>query len=461
MNTTEYGYNVNQPGFSEYPRFTITNESLTKQAIIEDVILNERHPLYATDGSNIGLAQVRYIPDDAGVTNDGAGLNWALPMDSSVKEFPLLNEVVLVHVITGRLFYSRRLNVTNKLAQCAWPALAVGSNTEISSANRSQNAVMAAQGGDTYTPQTNEPIKQLGDSFIENPNVQPVRSCEGDSVIYGRYGNLIRLGSSLWSNPDTQNPQPNILIVAGQTPVAESSTGKTITPYSLVYEDVNENISSIWMVSDEEVRFRSATQNSQATNKANLRSSEITRLDPHYTGAQIFINSDRLILNSKQNEISLFSKSEINLSSIGSITLDSERSVYLTSNVDIILDSMDDILLTGKTISLSARENLSHKTSGNYSILGKKIFIGTANDVSEPMVLGASLSSFLQKLIDIFTTNLPTATAVITTAPGIAPVQFVSLIAALKALQLTQLGITPQSAVFNSTDNFVTKRNQQ
>jgi len=73
------------------------------------------------------------------------------------------------------------------------------------------------------------------------------------------------------------------------------------------------------------------------------------------------------------------------------------------------------------------------------------------------MVLGASLASFLGKLIDIFTTQLPLTTVVTPVGPGTAV--FLPVITGLKALQLSQLGLVPQSAVFNSTDNFVTKNN--
>lgn len=456
---TSYNIDVNQLGASQYPRITIFQESPYKDAIVEDVILNETHPDYSPDGSNVGLIQVRFIPDDRGVSKEN--LNWASPLESSIREYPLKNELVIVFYSVGRLFYTRRLNVTNKITNNSWPALSSGLNTTVSTTNRSEAAVIASRGGDTYSPQSNQQISQLGSEFKDNPLAQMVRPNEGDLIIYGRFGNLIRFGSSLISNPQTapQEPQPNILMTVGQTKVLETSTGQNAGVFSLIYEDINENKSAFWMVADQEVEFEAATQRSATRQKAHLRSSEITKTTPHYVGAQIFVNSDRVILNSKVNEISLFSKSEINLSAIKSVTVDTEKSVFLTANEDITVDASGDVFISGVNIALSAKNNLSYKTSGNYSILGKKIFIGTSNNPSEPMVLGASLSVFLQRLIDIFATQLPTATAVISTAPGVAPVQFTTLIAALKLLKETQLGTTPQSAVFNSADNFTTKNN--
>lgn len=449
-----YGVDINQLGASEFPRFSISQPSPYADGLVEDIILNEAHPQYATDGSNIGDILVRMIPDDRGVPKER--LNWASPLESNIQNLPLKNETVLIFYSFGRLYYTRPVNTTKKITESSWPGLSQRfSPTPVT--QKSDSAQLAAQGGPSYQPsEPSEPFT-LGSEFKENSTARRVRPNEGDVILQGRFGNVVRFGSTLFSNPVSQNPQPNLLITVGQnsTPVATSTSVNQ--QYSLVYEDINQDKNSIWIVTDETVDFGAATAKSTSTNKAHLRSSEIPKVMPYYTGAQIFINSDRLILNSKKNEISLFSNTEINFSALRSITVDSESSVFVTANSDINLVATDDLFLQGKNISLSATNNLSYKTSGNYSILGKKIFIGTANDPSEPMVLGASLSSFLQKLIDVFTTQLPLTTVITPTGPG--SVVFAPLIVGLKALQASQLGLTPQSAVFNSRDNFITKIN--
>lgn len=449
-----YGVDINQLGASESPRFSISQPSPYADGLVEDIILNETHPKYAVDGSNIGDILVRIIPDDRGVPKER--LNWASPLESNIQNLPLKNETVIIFYSFGKLYYSRPINTTKKITESSWPGLSQRfSPTEVG--EKSNSAQLAAQGGPSYQPsEPSEPFT-LGSEFKENTTARRVRPNEGDVILQGRFGNVVRFGSTLFSNPVSQNPQPNLLITVGQNPNPIATSTSVNQQYSLVYEDINQDKNSIWIVTDEIVNFGAATANSTAKNKAHLRSSEIPRVMPYYTGAQIFVNSDRVILNSKKNEISLFSSTEINLSALKSITVDSESSVFLTANADINLVAGDDLFLQGKSISLTATNNLSYKTSGNYSILGKKIFIGTSNDVTEPMVLGASLSSFLQKLIDVFTTQLPLSTVVTPAGPG--TVLFAPLIVGLKALQLSQLGVTPQSAVFNSRDNFITKTN--
>jgi hypothetical protein len=224
---------------------------------------------------------------------------------------------------------------------------------------------------------------------------------------------------------------------------------------------------------------------SSAEVKAHLLSSP--RKTSKYDGAQIFINSDRVILNSKVNEISLFSKKEINLSSIGAITLDAENSIFLTSlgatsNIQIKADNI--LSLRAKKITIKADENLSYEVPGDYIIQGKRIFIGGYATGMEPLVLGNKLASYLTALVTninslngvvarllqpaSFLVTLP-GTPVVT--PGTPPVPLAAVptpATAALAGQLTSIATTlsallagakPTTAVFNSKDNFTLERN--
>ncbi len=95
--------------------FAVTQPTPYQDGLVEDVILNELHPQYAADGSNVGMVQVRFIPGDRDVPKEK--LNWAAPIDSSIREYPLKNELVLVFYSLGRLFYTRRINSTNKTTE--------------------------------------------------------------------------------------------------------------------------------------------------------------------------------------------------------------------------------------------------------------------------------------------------------------------------------------------------------
>lgn len=441
-----YNLDINQLGTSAFPRFSINQPAPYKDGLVEDVILNERHPEYSVDyGSNIGMVQVRMIPDDRGVPKNE--LNWAMPLDSTIREYPLKNEMVMVFYSIGRLFYTRRININNKITENSWPGLSKQFSPRSTNTNRTQDIVSAAQGGPTYRPWGSRQSIALGDEFAENPTAKMVRPNEGDTIIQGRYGNVIRFGSSLFSNPVTPTPQPNLLFTVGMDGSKVTST-RNNSPYSLVYEDINKDKSCIWMVTDEKIVLNPATLGSVA-HLRNTDTSDATK----YTGAQIFINSDRVILNSKRNEISLFSKKEINLSALQSITIDSAKSVSISAEKDIEITTPEDIVLNARSVVINSPNDITHGTSGNYIISGTKIFIGSDGDESQPMVLGGELATWLTKLIRAL------STATVLTATG--PAFFNPTVTVVLTDLLKDLGLpgTPQSAIFNSTSNFTSKTN--
>lgn len=408
-----YGVDINQLGASEFPRFSISQPSPYADGLVEDIILNETHPQYAVDGSNIGDILVRMIPDDRGVPKER--LNWASPLESNIQNLPLKNETVLIFYSFGKLYYTRSVNTTKKITESSWPGLSQRFSP-IPTNQKSDSAQLAAQGGPSYQPsEPTEPFT-LGNEFKENINNIRVRSSEGDVILQSRFGSVIRFGSSLFSNPTTVNPQPNLLITVGQGTPTELST-PSVTPFSLTYESVNNDQNSIWITTDETVPFLAATAKSTSDRKAHLRSVETPT--SRYSGVQVIVNSDRLVLNSKKNEISLFANTQINLSSLGGLTLDTEKSIYLTAN-NII------------------------------SISGEKIFIGSEG-ATEPMVLGNQLATFLEELISTFSSSTG---AVISSAPG-TPAPFSPALIA----QLTKLKSKLSTPQFNSQDNFVSKQN--
>jgi hypothetical protein len=452
--TYPIGFDINNPGASEQTRYANTDIKYAKDAIVVDVILNEKHPEYIKrQGACVGDILVRMLPEQQ-VETDLNKLNWVSPEEVSIIDYPLKYEMVSVYFKGGKLRYSRRLNLTRTIAESSSPQVIgrfISQKTSMSSTDMS----LRAQGVSVkQTEDLSDDTKVIG--LFANLAVRPLRVCDGDFIVQGRFGNSIRMGSSLVSNPDVETPKPNILISAGQwqSPVSLSTT--STSPYAATYEYINEDKSLIWLVTDETIHFKPSTRYSQASSKAHLRSSGIERGETPYTGAQIFINSDRVLINSKVNEVSLFSNTEINLSSIRSITLDTEESVFITANNDITLDSTDDIFVTGSTISFDSSNDISHKARGNYSILGQKIFIGTTNDVSQPMVLGGELSSWLNDMLDV----VKILVQVSTVASGLAtnPAQ-AALVAANLLSLTTKLGApgVPQSATFNSKVAYVSQ----
>ena len=442
MSTKAYNVDITQLGTSQAPRFSFSTDAPYKDGLIEDIILNESHPEYSKDfGTNIGMARIRLIPDDRGVPKEQ--LNWMMPLDTTIREYPLKNELVLVFYSLGRMFYTRRINATNKITESSWPGLSGKFSPPQPSGNKAEDIRLAAQGGPAYKPWANTQSDTLGYEFVENPTSRMVRPNEGDTIIQGRFGNVVRFGSSLFSNPITRNPQPNLLITVGMS-VSKSLSTNNPSPYSLVYEDINKDSSCIWMVTDEKIILEPATIDS----KAHLRTSE-TSDSTKYTGSQVIINSNRVLLNSKLNEISLFSKKEINLSAVEHITIDAGKKVMVSAEQDIELTTPTDIVLNARSVVINSPNDIVQGTSGNYVISGKKIFIGTAGDESQPMVLGGALAKWLQDLMSALSVDLVKSFITLNPTP------FAQKLITLRA----ELGIDPRSAKFNSISNFTTREN--
>jgi len=442
---TIYGQDVNNPGASKYPRFAVSRETEVKDALIIDIVLNEDHPRYAQNGGNVGEALTKFVGEDDSITN------WALPEDTVVQQYPLVGEVVSIRYSGQLPFYSKKINVTNKVTDGVSSTLvstvARDLTTDSPNVNVSENYRLSAR--EVRAGNLKKSTSEILKSNIVFPKVHGLRANEGDTIVQGRFGNTLRFGSSLFTYPGTVVPSPNILISVGQYELpGDTSTGNVETPYSLVYEDVNRDKSSIWMVSNEEVRINPATNGTPV----HLRGSEIQRNMPYYTGAQIFINSDRLVLNSKRNEISLFAKTEINLSALKAITISSGDTVFISSDAEVQIEAKDDIFLKASNVSIKVSNNLDLSTKGAYSILGEKIFIGAAGDTTQPMVLGGTLSLWLQNLMDLFIDELPKSFATLNPTP------FLLEVARLRTMLGTPL--TPQSAVFNSKHNFTAKENK-
>lgn len=477
--STSFGHDVNNPAASG-TRGSINIPDAYFTAIVEDIIINNKNGKvlkYNADGSNLGQAKVRFIPADQNTPI--TELNDAYPLDVNIQGFPLRGEQVLVFKASGTLFYMR-LAVKRKLTENR-TSTSQRKFSELKVNDSSARQLSAATGvPSNYTSPVESEIDT--DRFIINSNARPVRSYVGDILLQGRYGNIIRMGSSTFKNPNVVLPKPNILLTAGSWSTPASLSTEEITPYSLTEENINNDKCSIWMVSDQDIPFLPATVDSVS----HLLSSTTKTVD--YIGAQIFISSDRVILNSKKNEISLFSKNEINLSSQGAITLDTETDIFLRSFSAINIHSNGSLYLKGKSIEMEASDNLTYRTDGDYGISGTRIFIGKYGDTTQPMVLGTNLANFISTLLQNVTRlsgavsslaagieTLSSTGAYNSASPGspIVPTGATSVQGVAQSvkqniqntvnpeLQALASGVTsPTGAIFNSADNFVSKTNK-
>lgn len=463
-----FGSNLNHPGSGE-GQGSISIPISYFTGLVEDVIYTNKPGntlQYNADGSNLGEILVRLLPSQWGTPK--TELSTATPVNYNIQDFPLVGEKVLVFKDGVTLYYTRLATRKKITENRDITAQRTYGNTRTSEENAVDSRQLAGEG--VPTNYTTEEITNSTNTFVENASVRGVRPYEGDIIYQGRYGNIIRFGSSKFQNADVIIPQPNIFLTAGLNKTPKKVTTTEITPYSLQEEDINNDKSSIWMVVDQDIAFVPITGMDGQT------SVNYQNPTTNYTGPQIFINSDRVILNSKKNEISLFAKTQINLNSFGSISLRTDENIVINAIRDIEIVATRALTLKAADLTLLGSKNLSVRTAGDYGISGQRIFIGTYGDATQPMVCGTNLGIFMGNLLsNLITLNTAlgglatAASTAVGTAPGapLGPLNAAgaSLATAIGTVQTTlallfagtafTAPIPGKGAIFNSKSNFV------
>ena len=187
---------------------------------------------------------------------------------------------------------------------------------------------------------------------------------------------------------------PNIILRTGQGKDIEKTDATKDSIFGLILEDINKDASSIWMTADQNVPFEPITINAGSFNRS------MQAPPQKYGGAQIIMNSDSIVLDSKKTHISLYSNEEIYLNSFKNTAIDTDSSIILTANLDIELKSSRRIdVQADSDVTIISGNDMSMVGMGTMSLLAKKIYLGSSTNDAEPTVGGTSLSMFLARLI--------------------------------------------------------------
>ena len=250
----------------------------------------------------------------------------AFPFNSNIQDYPLIGE--LVHIISLPSPGTQLKNTVNKSYYTGVINLFN---------NNQQNSPL----GNT-----------LGLTFIEKKDVRTLLPFEGDRTYQGRKGNGLRFSSTVkyhanlneWSSIGNDGDPITILTNGYVT----SDTG-SLSPN---IEEINKEMSSIYMTS---------------TQLIPLTPDRIDTLNPitqpfppnKYTnGSQIILNSDRITLNSKKDEVMIFAKTNIEISTNNIINLNAGSRVHLNTKYVFLGTKKDGtvptepLLLGNKTVQL-------------------------------------------------------------------------------------------------------------
>lgn len=353
------------------------------------VITTENTPtkeLFENNGGFNGIGTIFYLDYDQSKDATNVDLSTckpAKPFYANIQDYPLVGELVL-------------LTDSPAAAAQALP-------------NASQKYYLGTINIWNNNQHNSPSTDSLGKTFSENADIRNLLSFEGDRIYQGRKGNGIRFGSTVTSHSNVsewssvgKNGDPITILVNGYI----TTDKKSLTPN---IEEINKELSSIYMTSTQKIPLKPGAL---ITNPV---LSSI--LPPNYTNPQIILNSDRITLNSKKDDIVLISSGFIEL------------------NTDSI-------------INLNA---------GGYThINSPKISLGTKKDgtiADEPLLLGNKTKDLLTQLMSIIE-ELSNGLASAVSPPQGSPLigintAGVSAVGKLEALQKQLKNIT-------STNNFTT-----
>jgi len=258
-----------------------SNTSGLVAARVLDVILDINHPKAKELGEYDAIGTIFFsILDKNDHYQNKNSSDHAKPLFSYIKDYPLINEVVLILSANDKgiydkkssksFYYLSQINIWNHPHHNALPTSKALEDEPTS------NDYQKRDNGITRKVTDGSTDINLGKYFKEELNIKPLLPYEGDMILEGRFGNSIRFGSTnrgdsipeknqnQWSKTgETGDP---ITIIRNGQKIEEDSEGWIPTT-----ENSNEDSSAIYMTSNQQITgFTPASLNNQSFG-ANLK----------------------------------------------------------------------------------------------------------------------------------------------------------------------------------------------
>jgi hypothetical protein len=317
------------------------------------IVLDETHPRFKELGEWNGLGTIEYTLVDQPVPPNQI-YPTAKPYDPSVRNFPLINEIVLISPLPSTnigdfstsktSYYISIVGLWNHPHHNAFPQ-----NSNILPPSQQKDYTQTELGSvRRVTDQSTEIF--LGRTFVERGNIHPLLPFEGDRILEGRWGNSIRFGSTVTGSINTwsstgQNGDPITIIRNGQGNQTDEGWIPTI-------EDINNDDSSIYLTSTQKIPLQSqAVELNQYFSYPD--NGKPTNPD-EYAGKQVILNSGRLVFNTTQDHLLLSSQKSIGFTAVESINFDTTNDIILQAG-GVYLGSKnatEQVLLGNTTVQL-------------------------------------------------------------------------------------------------------------
>ncbi len=289
-----------------------------------------------SDPSRLYTIQCKFLNSDS--SNSPTDLIQARALNANIKQIPIKGEVVFVckaptpyHSGAGygrEYYYTTAISIRSSVHHNGLP----GANKVIlddrTNAEKSSDASLGLTNKLTDRTDVKETIDP---TFPERLDVFPIQPYSGDIIIEGRWGQSIRLGSTVDTRRRYQkNPSWGIGTGATGNPITIISNGtnpksneKTYNQFHI--ETPDEDDASIWLTSGQSVKFTPAS-----TYTPSIFDKEIGLFRKNvFGGNQIILASDRIIMNANKQEIVGFAKEGIGFATEKTLALNAKNIVEL------------------------------------------------------------------------------------------------------------------------------------
>jgi hypothetical protein len=360
---------------------------------IKSIVLDESHPRFKELGEWNGLGIIEYEAIDNPIASSPP-LPIARPLMSNNKSLPLINEIVFLlslpntgigeFTTSNDNYYLTTVALWNHPHHNAYPTQPSGLPPS------QQKDYIQSQIGNVRRVTDQSTEINLGKTFKERSNIHPLLPFEGDTIYEGRWGNSIRMGSTVPNTPNNwssigQSGDPLTILRNGQGNQSDEGWIPTV-------EDINNDDSSIYLTSTQQIPLNPAS--SDYTSYSSTPPESLQK----YSGKQIILSSGRLVFNTTNDHLLLSSNKSINLNALGGVNID----------------------------------------TNTFTVQSINVYLGSKN-ATEPLLLGNQTVNLINQLISTLSSFATVCSTLVSTPPGtpLAPLNIAStqLVSSLNALK--------------------------
>ncbi len=277
--------------------------------LLEEGINEEEKEKFANNGewAGIGTIWFKSVIDPVGEEENRTVGRKAFPYFPNYKHYPLLGEIVPIIFLPPPTigiestldtipYYLPPTNIWNTTHHNSYPYLPGLPPSQ-------QKTYDQSQAGSFNKIANSSTQALLGKTFIEKENIRDLLPFEGDVIMEGRWGNTLRLGSTVTSrsNPWSSSGKcgdPLIILRNRQ------NLNNTTPKQQPEIEDINLEGSSVYLTSTQAIPIQTPTaEKTHNSGKSSYHKFYPIPPSKYSEGTQAIISGDRVVINAKKDHV--------------------------------------------------------------------------------------------------------------------------------------------------------------